>query len=466
MIALLICTYNRPQYLEFCLKSLKKADLSKVKTIMIIDDCSTDKKTITLIEDFIDSYSSPWVEIRHMVDNPYKTKPLVLFIQNNVNKSIKGSLFYGFDLLFKDHSIVINLDSDAIVNNKFIDRLLELKQKYPALMVTGFNCNTLNKNGTVRHKHLYSEDGATFRQSVGGINLCINKENYYNWVRPALFHTINNGGNWDALSCKNSMAESCPIAVTVPSVIDHIGIVSSMGHTGGPDSEPPDTADDFIPLSLPNVTLIGVADDALGLIKAAEISTKKIKFGDVRILSSWYTSGPDKIRTLGSKTEYSKFIFKELVDYINTDYFILFQADGFVLNWEAWDNINFCYDYIGAVWNWYNDGYKVGNGGFSFRSKKLHIALKDDKYQLYNDTLIKNFEEDHNICRIHRDNLEEEGIRFASEEVANKFSIEAWAAKDNKYYNSFGFHGFSVDFQKAQLPYIPYLLPNPKRKIF
>ena len=32
------------------------------------------------------------------------------------------------------------------------------------------------------------------------------------------------------------------------------------------------------------------------------------------------------------------------------------------------------YDYIGAVWNWY-DKDRVGNGGFSFRSKILLLSF-------------------------------------------------------------------------------------------
>ena len=34
-------------------------------------------------------------------------------------------------------------------------------------------------------------------------------------------------------------------------------------------------------------------------------------------------------------------------------------------------------DYIGAQWFWHNDGMRVGNGGFSLRSRKLLTALQD-----------------------------------------------------------------------------------------
>lgn len=457
-VGLVITTYNRPQYLKLCFESLLRADLSKIDRIVIVDDKSTDEETLNLLMNFhVDISISLLVRL----------KP--------ENKSIKDSLLIGFqDLLEHGCDTLINLDGDAIVRNDFVDVLLALHQKYPALITTGFNCNTLNRDGSIRHKHIYSEPGATFRQSVGGINMCFSRETYLKFVKPALIHTLQYGGNWDQLSCINSMAESLPVAVTVPSVVQHLGVVSSMGH--GSDGEPCDTAEDFFPLSLPNVTLVGVSDGAAdgsgikGLLRAAAISIWNIKFGSVKLLSSWYTQGPYKIRHLGSKIEYSKFIIKELVDYIDTDFFILFQADGFILNWKAWNPDYFKYDYIGALWNFHDDNHKCGNGGFSFRSKKLHKILKEDKsIVLRNDSLINNYAEDHNICRIYRTYLENNyGIKFAPDEICEQFSIEAWGVKPpgNKYKGSFGFHGFSVSFLEAGLPYVPYLLPNPKREIF
>jgi len=58
---------------------------------------------------------------------------------------------------------------------------------------------------------------------------------------------------------------------------------------------------------------------------------------------------------------------------------LLVQPDGFVINPDKWDNQFFEYDYIGAPWEQVPHSYldpwgkphRVGNGGFSFRSKKL-----------------------------------------------------------------------------------------------
>mgnify|MGYP000864350995 CR=1 FL=1 len=456
-IGLVICTYNRPEYLRFCYESLMRADLSKLSDIVVVDDCSSDMAVLSMTDQFLAD-----------VTEKYEGNILCSAHMKPQRKSIKDSLMFGFDLAMKCFcDVFINLDGDAQVRNDFIDVLLGVHKNYPAGITTGFNCNTLNRDGSVRHKNLWIEkDGTVMRESVGGINMCFSREVYFKYVRPALMTCLEHGGNWDATACKYSMKDSLPVAVCQQSVVQHLGIKSSMGHDAG--GEPADVADDFKPLALPNVTLIAADDKIEGIIKAADISCRDIQFGFVKLLSCQESSDSRaiKIRKLGSKKEYSQFIFKEIINFIETDHFIVFQWDGFVLNYKAWDDKFLNYDYIGAPFEWYNDDMKVGNGGLSLRSRKLHQLIQDEKLELCNDQYIKDFAEDHNICRIHRPFLESKGIKFAPVELARKFSIEAWKSHDNKYKGSFGFHGFSVDFSGTQLPYIPYLLPNNERKIF
>ncbi len=455
-VGLIICTFNRANYLRLCFESLLRADLSRIKKILIIDDHSSASEVFKLIE---------WFSKKAPVS--------VGTILKTENKSIKDSLLTGFNELFEDgFDTVINLDGDAIVRNDFVDRLMNLKNKYLAMIVTGFNCNTLNLDGSVRHKHLYSEEGATFRASVGGVNMLVGREQYLKYVKPALIQTLHYNGNWDHLSCLNCEADSLPIAVTVPSVIQHLGIQSSMNHDAG--GEPADTAEDFKPLGLTQVTLIGIADDVEGLIKAAKISITDIHFGAVKILScnepKEIQQGVEwiKIDRLGSKEAYSKFIFEKLVDYVDTEFMIVFQGDGFILNAKAWDNEFLKYDFLGAKWAWYTDGHRASNGGFSLRTKRLHEIIKNDKsIVLRNDEYISNLSEDHNIGKIYRVYLEANyGIKFPPDGVCDKFSIEVWRRDDITYRGQFGFHGWGIDFSNAGLPYVPYLLPNPKRQIY
>jgi hypothetical protein len=135
------------------------------------------------------------------------------------------------------------------------------------------------------------------------------------------------------------------------------------------------------------------------------------------------------------------------------DYNLILHPDGFAVNRDAWTDEFLEYDYIGAAWN---DG-RVGNGGFSLRSRKLYDALLDLNVGLkssdYSDIIhITDFHitntqgqyeipEDNVICKIHKSELETKyGIKFAPTHIANRFSVEhnyshEWVGK------SLGFHG-------------------------
>jgi len=142
-----------------------------------------------------------------------------------------------------------------------------------------------------------------------------------------------------------------------------------------------------------------------------------------------------------SITEYSLFILSNLSSYINTNYCLLTQWDGWVVNNEFWDSDFLNYDYIGAIWPLYSD-YQVGNGGFSLRSKKLLNSTRDF-IKCNPDYKIPLIEDDY-ICRENRQSFEQNyQIKFPSKEIANKFSIE----RNGIPTKSFGFHGmFNFNF--------------------
>ena len=193
-------------------------------------------------------------------------------------------------------------------------------------------------------------------------------------------------------------------------------------------------------IDLNNITLVCI--DCLnhkGAIKAIMKSCEKITFEKVYFFTDYFpvsemTAKHITIDKIKSKQEYSDFVHNKLVDYIETDFVLIIQNDGYIINPELWDDNWLNYDYIGAPW-WYSDGYNVGNGGFSLRSKKLLKAVKELGFEDFHP-------EDDSICRKERDWLEQYyEIEFAPEEVAAKFSFE----KNGKYYefknNTFGFHG-------------------------
>lgn len=142
-----------------------------------------------------------------------------------------------------------------------------------------------------------------------------------------------------------------------------------------------------------------------------------------------------KIPRIISMEQYSLFIIKELNRFIETDFVLLVQYDGFIIDPDSWSFEFQEYDYIGAKWP-HRDNFNVGNGGFSLRSKRLLESLSSNNISINRDSL-KNGE-DNFICRLNRKVLENEyNIRFAPETVADKFSYE-YVAPPSK---TFGFHG-------------------------
>jgi len=185
-----------------------------------------------------------------------------------------------------------------------------------------------------------------------------------------------------------------------------------------------------------NVTLICLDCSNYGAAAAAlKKSMTECEFEKVVFLTDIPISLPGieviQVPTIKSKKEYSKFIVKELYKYFNTDYVLVCQHDGFVLHSEVWDDDFYNYDYIGAPWI-YEHGRNVGNGGFSLRSRRLQGILGTD------ELIDVCHPEDQSICILYGDYLKDTyGIKFASEEVADRFSFEL----REPTCRTFGFHG-------------------------
>jgi hypothetical protein len=140
-----------------------------------------------------------------------------------------------------------------------------------------------------------------------------------------------------------------------------------------------------------------------------------------------------RIKKLSSYDEYNRFMLKSLYFHIETDYVLSVQFDGFIINPDSWTDEFLQYDYIGAPWHLHN-AYTVGSGGFSLRSRRLLMALQDDRIFPAPDDRY----EDLCFCRTYRSYLEVRyGIRFAPAELASRFSYESGPLVADP----FGFHG-------------------------
>jgi hypothetical protein len=134
---------------------------------------------------------------------------------------------------------------------------------------------------------------------------------------------------------------------------------------------------------------------------------------------------------------YSKFCIFDLVKFVDSEYCLIFQDDGFVVNPELWDDDFYNYDWIGSPWplymGWPTIGHQVGNGGFSLRSKRL-LELTST----FTDWAGQN--EDAFIVSSKKSVLESNGLKIAPVEVATRFSVENEMTSDHGLHTVFGFH--------------------------
>ena len=205
-------------------------------------------------------------------------------------------------------------------------------------------------------------------------------------------------------------------------------------------------------IELDNITLVSVSSVKINeTITALEKSYRDIKFASVKLLTDVDITHPDidivKIPRLYSVDDYSRFMIYDLDQYIDTEFALVVQYDGYVLNPELWTDDFLRYDYIGAPFPLPSDNFsyrdsfgnlvRVGNGGFSLRSKKL-ISLSN-KLNLPWKSYFGYYNEDGFIVCHNRHIYEESGCVFAPIDVAARFSHEN-TIDENIGIKPFGFH--------------------------
>ena len=157
--------------------------------------------------------------------------------------------------------------------------------------------------------------------------------------------------------------------------------------------------------------------------------------------------------------QYSLFVMYELHRFIPTEFALIVQDDGWVLNGANFKNDYYSYDYVGApchagivgntfytgyAWQAFPDAIVVQNGGFSLRSKKLLSAPTRHELPFYSGVQKALQNEDVQLSGTLRPRLEALGIRFAPLNEAKHFAIEYLGPTfhdDLKLENLLGLHG-------------------------
>jgi hypothetical protein len=196
-------------------------------------------------------------------------------------------------------------------------------------------------------------------------------------------------------------------------------------------------------IDLPAITVCAIDCVVPDLaLRSLRRSMAQCRFGAAKLLTSSACRHDDVetilIDPITSIEDYSRFVMKSLAQYIDTQFALVTQWDGYVTNAAAWSEEFLAFDYVGAKWS--EDivsgrgcppDRNVGNGGFSLRSDIFLGAGSDPKF-------IQTHPEDTHLCGAYRPYLEEAyGIRFASGSVADRFSFEILLPESRP----FGFHG-------------------------
>jgi hypothetical protein len=186
--------------------------------------------------------------------------------------------------------------------------------------------------------------------------------------------------------------------------------------------------------------------------------------------------------------QYSEFVTKELNNFIETDYCMTVQYDGFAVNKERWNDNFLNFDFLGTPVSPLHDPmyisltrietdlvdindvikkseWKTGGGGFNIKSKKfLEVCSKDEEIRAFADDSTRDdyawWCDDMTLNFIHDKKLKEEyGLKYADLSTCLNFGSEIATG----YNFPFGFHGWYHVALHLNETEIVYYMQNLKK---
>ena len=206
--------------------------------------------------------------------------------------------------------------------------------------------------------------------------------------------------------------------------------------------------------NLPDVTLLAISSIQIpATINALALCASMMDFGAIKLLSH---EKPEDLPTfityencsrITSSRDFDFYAFEELGKHVQTSHMLMVQYHAWILRPELWRDEWLEYDFIGAPW--YEapefislstgEMVRVGNGGFSLRSKKLLDMPKKLGIHTISDRGYTN--DDGLINSYYRKLFLENGIHYPDVHVASVFSHEN-DIPENKGIPTFGFHRY------------------------
>ncbi len=199
---LAITTYNRPEYLSQFISSLLETDHRLLGHVCVIDDNSDMEETRGLLERF------KALDVNHV--SVFKTA-------RNVRNHVTLPLALDY-LLSQGCSTLINVDADCIFKPNWLSVLLELHKQFPNDIVTGFN--------SPKHPAASTSAAHYIKNTIGGVNLVFGALTYAEAVRGSFASK----SRWDWEMCARAKSSHRLLVASRPSVVQHIGIESSLRH--------------------------------------------------------------------------------------------------------------------------------------------------------------------------------------------------------------------------------------------
>ena len=248
-LGIVVPCFGRYEYVKKCFDSLFKTILgtlykNKHKQDDIDNSSSQiiDASEIVLVivdESLTKEQSYDKIKTNNMIKE-YKFGFPTIKIFKNKHGNMFDSFLVGCDLLMPYCEYMMNLDSDTIHKNDWINTTMnifyKLEQKHPNknILLSGFN--TINEG---RHKIIKEFDNYYLKSSVGGCHLCFKTSLYKSLLRYVIISY-----KWDTNIHDIVNKHDGVIACTKPSVINHIGDTSS-GHRKNVNGEKADKSIDF-----------------------------------------------------------------------------------------------------------------------------------------------------------------------------------------------------------------------------
>jgi len=204
--------FGRYEYVKKCLESLVNTNLTEC-TLVLIDE--------SLTKDLDDDKIKTNMFIKNFTINNVN----IIKIFKNKHGNMHDSILIGLDILEQHCDMLMTIDSDTLHKKDFIDITLNLHNKlslqHKNVLVTGFN--------TPNHETVHIESNNNdyvLKKTIGGCHLCFSSKTY-NLLR---FGLVSN--KWDTNVYHLINNNNGIIASTIPSVVEHIGEISSVRQGG------------------------------------------------------------------------------------------------------------------------------------------------------------------------------------------------------------------------------------------